>query len=167
MQVQYRSIKSEDNAALAALIRGVLEEFGAARPGTVYTDPTTDALYSLFQQPLAMYCVAESEGKLLGGCGLFPTEGLPEGCTELVKLYLLPEARGKGIGKTLMERCIAQAREWGYVQLYLETLNELDIAVSLYERMGFAYLKGPLGNTGHFACEIRMLKQLSPADSTT
>jgi putative acetyltransferase len=145
---------------IRTLIRSVLTEFGAAKPGTVFTDPTTDDLFSLFREPLSSYFVAESDGKILGGCGIFPTAGLPEGCTELVKLYLAAEARGKGIGKALMERSLETARSFGYTEIYLETLPELHIAVGLYERLGFTYLEGPLGNSGHFACDLWMRKKL-------
>lgn len=48
--MQIRQIKQEDNAELAGVIRNILEEHGVARPGTVYTDPTTDALFELFQE---------------------------------------------------------------------------------------------------------------------
>lgn len=155
-----RPIEQEDNPEMARLIREVLTEFGANKPGTVFTDPTTDALFELFQAPKSHYFVAVSEGKLLGGCGIFPTEGLPDGCTELVKLYVLKEGRGTGIGKTLMELSCEQARKEGYTEIYLETLPELHIAVGLYEHLGFQYLDKPYGNSGHFACDLWMRKEL-------
>jgi putative acetyltransferase len=49
MSVTYRNIEKKDNKEIAELIRSVFREFGIARPGTVYFDPTTDDLYSLFQ----------------------------------------------------------------------------------------------------------------------
>lgn len=155
-----RPIEQEDNPEMARLIREVLTEFGANKPGTVFTDPTTDALFELFQAPKSHYFVAVSKGKLLGGCGIFPTEGLPDGCTELVKLYVLKEGRGTGIGKTLMELSCEQARKEGYTEIYLETLPELHIAVGLYEHLGFQYLDKPYGNSGHFACDLWMRKEL-------
>ena len=158
--ISIRQLRSDDNPEIARIIRAVLEEFGAARPGTVYTDPTTDDLYALFQQPGSVYFVAEENGKLLGGCGVFPTNGLPENYAELVKLYLLPEARGKGIGKRLMETSADSAKTFGYTHLYLETMPELSIAVDLYERMGYHYLNTPCGISGHHACNLWMLKEL-------
>lgn len=155
-----RTIVPSDNAEIARIIRAVLEEFGAARPGTVYTDPTTDDLYALFETPGSAYFIAELDGKMLGGCGVFPTKGLPDNYAELVKLYLLPEARGKGIGKMLMETCALSAKESGYTHLYLETMPELSIAVDLYERVGFRYLDAPCGVSGHHACNLWMLKEL-------
>jgi putative acetyltransferase len=71
-----------------------LAEFGANHPGTVYYDPTTDALYELFQKNGSIYYVAELNGELIGGAGIYPSDGLPAGTCELVKMYLLPQARG-------------------------------------------------------------------------
>lgn len=159
--MNYRPIEPSDNQALARLIRSVFEEFGIARPGTVYTDPTTDQFFELFQQPGSAYWVVEAQDELLGGCGIFPTEGLPKGCAELVKLYLKPAARGKGVGKALMDRCFETAKALGYTQVYLETLPELGKAVGMYEKAGFYYLDAPLGQSGHFGCDIWMLKDLS------
>src|SRR5215218_3910275 len=93
-EVVIRPIQESDNATMAKIIRTSLEEFGAAKPGTVYFDPTTDALYQLFQKEGAAYFIAEAHGELLGGGGIYPTEGLPAGTCELVKMYLKRESRG-------------------------------------------------------------------------
>ncbi len=160
--VSVRLLQKEDNAAIAAIIRSVLTEYKANKPGTVYYDPTTDDLYSLFQAADAEYWVVELDGKLVGGSGVYPTEGLPEGCCELVKLYLLPGARGKGVGKLLIEQCFRSAERFGFSQMYLETMPELKIAMGLYEKCGFRYLQGPMGNSGHFGCDLWMVKDLTP-----
>lgn len=157
---EIRPIQEKDNHIIAQIIRATLEEFGANHPGTVYFDPTTDHLYELFQTPQSAYWIVEDEQGILGGGGIFPTKGLPEGTCELVKLYLLPRSRGKGIGKRLIEKCHQQAKEFGFIKIYLETMPELTIAVPLYEKMGYQYLEGPLGESGHFGCAIQMLKSL-------
>ena len=108
-----RNIEPTDNVALAQVIRGALEEFGANKPGTVYFDPTTDHLYELFQTIGAIYYVALIDGVLVGGCGIFPTENLPEATCELVKLYLHKNARGTGLGKKLMLQSMQWAKENG------------------------------------------------------
>ncbi|MDP3446325.1 MAG: GNAT family N-acetyltransferase, partial [Ignavibacteria bacterium] len=132
--IKIRQIKPSDNPELAVIVRNTLTEFGANVPGTVFFDPTTDALYELFQTSKSDYFVAEADGTLLGGGGIFPTEGLPDGTCELVKMYLLPEARGIGLGRMLMERCLETARNKGFQQIYLETLPELNLAVKVYEK---------------------------------
>ncbi|MEP7318422.1 MAG: GNAT family N-acetyltransferase [Panacibacter sp.] len=155
-----RPLKKEDNQVLAAIIRTVLAEFKANKPGTVYFDPTTDDLFTLFKTNNAAYFVAEVNGEIIGGAGIFPTPNLPEGCCELVKLYLSSAARGKGLGKELILKCFETAMQYGYKSVYLETMPELSTAVGLYEKLGFGYLNGPLGNSGHFGCDIWMVKHL-------
>ncbi len=160
MEITYRHLEEKDNKAIADLIRSVFREFGIARPGTVYFDPTTDDLYSLFMIAGSVYWLAEDKGVIIGGCGIYPTENLPEGCGELVKFYLHPLYRNKGIGRQLMEMSIESARELGYRQLYLESLPELGKAISLYERAGFRFINHKMGDSGHFGCNIWMIKDL-------
>lgn len=155
-----RPIESKDNEALAKVIRTALAEFGANKPGTVYFDPTTDALFELFRTPGSYYFVATQDEKIVGGCGIFPTENLPHGTCELVKLYVSIEARGLGLGKQLMEQSMSWAKENGYTHVYLESMPELKKAVSIYEKVGFKPLDHPLGNSGHDGCDIWMLKEL-------
>jgi putative acetyltransferase len=161
MSTTFRALEKRDNALLADLIRKVFREFKIDKPGTVYTDPSTDDLYQLFQTPGSAYVVAEQDGEIIGGCGVYPTEALPKGCAELVKFYLAAEARGQGVGFQLLQRNIALAKELGYQHLYLESFPELAKAVSIYERVGFTSLDHALGNSGHFACNIWMLKELT------
>ena len=117
-------------------------------------------MFELFRAPGSIYFVASENDKLIGGGGIFPSHGLPTGTCELVKLYLVPEARGMGLGAAMMKRCIAAARDLNYNAIYIESMPELNKAVGLYESFGFTHLAGPLGNTGHFGCDIWMLKKL-------
>ena len=190
MDISLRPLTPEDNPVIAELIRTVFREFKIDRPGTVYTDPTTDHLYELFRLPRSCYWIAEVQPepadttpdnssqpepacrswghalagrrsrRVLGGCGIYPTPGLPDDCAELVKLYVKGEYRGQGIGMKLMQQCFESAVEMGYKQLYLETLPELGKAVSMYERAGFRYIPARLGASGHYSCHIWMLKNL-------
>lgn len=155
-----RNIIQTDNKAIASLIRAVFEEFNIALPGTVYTDPTTDALFELFQHPASAYFIALYQNKVVGGCGLYPTSGLPLGYAELVKFYIHPLHRGHGLGLLLMDKVFHAAKGFGYTHLYLESFPSLSKAISLYTRTGFLSIDKPLGNSGHFACTIFMEKEL-------
>jgi len=157
-KITIRSIRETDDPALASLIRDTLKEFGANHKGTVYDDPRTDHLSEEFNEKRSAYYVAELDGEIIGGGGIYPTEGLPEDTCELVKMYLLPKARGLGIGRTLIEKNIALAKELGYKNIYLETMPELKKAMSLYEKFGWEYIKGPMGNSGHTGCSLWMLR---------
>ena len=155
-----RKIQQADNPGLSRIVKNTLAEFGANHPNTVYYDPSTDALYELFQKKGAVYFVAEMNGEIVGGGGIYPTDGLPDATCELVKMYLLPQARGHGLGRTLIEKCISAAKELGYKQVYLESMPELKQALKVYEKFGFGYLKGPMGNSGHTGCSLWMLRSL-------
>ena len=155
-----RPLTPSDDQQIAVIIRSALEEFGANREGTVYFDKSTDHLSELFLEPGSAYYVAEEDNRILGGGGIFPSDGLPPKTCELVKMYLHPDARNKGIGKALINKCLEFAKNEGYEQVYIETMPELRKALSVYEKFGFEYLKGPLGNTGHFGCSLWMLKKL-------
>jgi putative acetyltransferase len=159
--ITIRMIQKEDNAALAKIIRDTLAEFGANHPGTVYYDPTTDHLFEVFNSTNnSIYFIAEKDGGMMGGAGIYPTDALPEGTCELVKMYLKPAARGMGLGRTLIEKCLETAKRLGYKQVYLESMPELQKALSVYEKFGFEYLKAPMGNSGHTGCALWMMKIL-------
>lgn len=155
-----RNIETGDNPALAKIIRDTLKEFNANKPGTVYYDETTDHLFEIFNAANSIYYVAEDNGEIMGGAGIYPTANLPAGTCELVKLYLSANARGKGIGKILLEKCIAAAKQLGYTKIYLETMPELTIAIPMYEKYGFTYLSSAQGNSGHTGCDVWMIKDL-------
>lgn len=160
MAVNIRKIKQEDNAEIARIIRATFDEFDAPKEGTAYADSETDHLYELFQVEGSAYFIAEEDGVILGGCGVYPTNGLPDRCAELVKLYLAKASRGRGVGKLLMDQTIQTSVTLDYQQLYIESLPAFSKAVSMYEKAGFVQLEKPLGNSVHFACTIWMLKDL-------
>ena len=156
-----REIKQNDNKDLAKIIRSSLVEFNANKLGTVYYDDSTDHLFELFSKtPGSFYFVAEKDGKILGGAGIFPTSNLPEGICELVKMYLSPEARGFGLGKKMISLCMDTAKNAGYTKIYLETMPELNQAVNVYKKLGFELIDHPMGSSGHCGCDIWMLKTI-------
>ena len=89
MNIIIRSIQQSDNPFLSKIIKETLAEFGANYPGTVYFDAITDSLFQLFQHAGSVYFVAELNGEIVGGGGIYPTDGLPADTCELVKMYCL------------------------------------------------------------------------------
>ena len=156
--IVYRELRQSDNPAIANIIRRTMEEFKINKPGTVYFEASTDHLFELFQ-PVegSYYFIVELNGEIAGGAGIFPTDQLPDGVCELVKMYISPSARGKGIGKELINRCISKARELNYHGIYLESMFELKQALRLYEYFGFKYLDKPMGNSTHIT-DLWLLK---------
>ena len=156
-----RNIESKDNAAVAIIAKTAFVELGAPLKNTVYDDPRTDTLYEQFAHRTdAAYFVIEDEGQVLGGCGFYPTEGLPEGVAEVVKFYFSPALRGKGMGKEILGRVEQSAREAGYQYLYLESFPEFSKAVGMYEKAGFQHLPQRMGRSGHTATTIHMIKDI-------
>ena len=106
-----------------------------------------------YDHPRAAYFVVEVDGRVVGGGGVAPLEGADDTLCELRKMYFLPEARGHGMGRTLLQHCLKVATELGYGTCYLETLTGMDAAQHLYEAFGFRKICQPLGATGHHGCD--------------
>ena len=148
-----RPIAPNDEAAIAAIIRVVMPDFGAAGPGFAIHDAEVGAMSVAYTGRRAIYFVVERDGHVVGGGGIGPLAGAEDDVCELRKMYFLPSARGIGAGSALLSRCIDEARARGYRRVYLETLTGMTAAQRLYERFGFARLERPMGTTGHFGCD--------------
>lgn len=158
--IKFRQIERGDNAYLAEIIRTVFVEYDAPRIGTVYSDPTTNALYELFDRENAVLWVAEEKSKIIGCCGIYPTDGLEVDTVELVKFYLQSSSRGVGIGKKMFELSLASAAEHGFKKIYIESLPHFSKAVLMYENYGFQRIPSALADSGHTSCNIWMIKDL-------
>ncbi|MGY3859729.1 bifunctional helix-turn-helix transcriptional regulator/GNAT family N-acetyltransferase [Aeromonas veronii] len=156
-----RPITEADNPHIAAVVRAVSAEYGlTADKGYGVADPNLDFLHETYQGERSRYWVIEGpDGTILGGGGIAPLAGMEDVC-ELQKMYFLPALRGLGLGRRLVLQALAEANALGYRRCYLETTAVLREATALYESLGFDHLPGPLGNTGHDACEICMVLTL-------
>ena len=152
--LSFRPIQPQDAAAMAAIIRAVMPEFGAGGPGFAISDPEVDHMSAAYSLPGAAYFgVVDAHDQVLGGGGVAALEGGEPGVCELRKMYFLPAARGQGMGESLLRHCLAVAKNLGYHTCYLETLTGMDQAIKLYEKVGFKPLCAPLGRTGHGGCD--------------
>ena len=158
--MEIRFIKPTDNAALAQVIRTVLVDLGVPKVGTAYADKALDSMYENYQSEKHAYFVVEDQGVILGGAGVAPLQDFKGPVCELQKMYFLSEIRGIGFGQKMIEKCVGQARIFGFEQCYLETMPYMEAAQKLYNKMGFKYLEGPMGNTGHFSCPVHMILDL-------
>lgn len=158
---QLRPICSEDDAAMATIIRTVMPEFGAIGSGFAIADPEVDWMSRAYAEPRQAYFVVEADGRLLGGCGVAPLIGGDADTCELRKMYFLPEARGLGAGAAMMKICLDAARAADFKRCYLETLGGMDAAMRLYERSGFKRIPAPMGATGHGGCNAFYLLTFS------
>jgi GNAT superfamily N-acetyltransferase len=87
--------------------------------------------------------VAEHDGAIAGSVFFYPDAGVsgqgdwPVGAASMLRLAVAPGQRGHGIGRALVEACIARCRERGIRTLALHTTEWMAVARAMYERMGF------------------------------
>lgn len=155
-----RTIEAADNPAMAQIIRTVMQEFAAVGEGYSINDPEVDMLFETYDRADSVFYVLLREGRVVGGGGIAPLVGGPEGVCELKKMYFLPEIRGLGWGKKMVLACLEAARDLGYRQCYLETIDRMTGANILYQKLGFKKLDRAMGNTGHSSCEAWYVKDL-------
>jgi putative acetyltransferase len=155
-----REIKQGDNKYIAAVIRQVFIADNYPKTGTAFADSQLDFMFETYNKPKAIYFVLEENGKIIGGAGLSKLDNSDDNICELQKMYFLKEARGRGIGFELLQKCLQKAKDFGYEKCYLETLPVMLNAQKLYKKVGFEYLSEPLGGTGHISCPVWMIKEL-------
>ena len=141
--LKYREITEADNAAVAALVRDNLKQFGLDIPGTVYFDAVLDHLSDYYGNNERRYFVIEDDnGEVIGGIGYDRFEPMKD-AAELQKLYLKDSAKGSGIGYELIDFIEDRMREAGYKVSYLETHDNLQAAIHIYEKKGYEEIERP------------------------
>jgi putative acetyltransferase len=133
--MNFRSATNADGPEVRALVFSVLGEYGLSGD-PAGTDADLDDIAARYLARGGWFELVEDEGALLGCAGIYPSEHRP-GTVELRKMYLKKAARGRGLGRQLMERAIGFARGGGWSRIELETNGKLIEAISLYRRYGF------------------------------
>ena len=162
MDLVIRQIQAKDNARAAEIIRTVMPEYDCVGEHYSISDPEVDHMYEAYQGDKARFYVIEdtSSGQVHGIGGFSPLKGSDGSVCELQKMYFLKSVRGYGMGRRLLELCLDEATKLGFEQMYLETVFRMKEAEALYRKMGFEDIDGPMGNTGHTACDHFMVKTL-------
>ncbi|MEP2935064.1 MAG: GNAT family N-acetyltransferase [Gilvibacter sp.] len=159
-EVIIRPIEAKDNPHVASVIRTILIEHGVPKVGTAYEDASLDKMFEYYQQERAAYFVVQDGDTIIGGAGLAQLANYQGNVCELQKMYFLEVARGRGIGTKMLDICLNKAEEFGYETCYLETMTYMKAAQKLYQKTGFSYRNGPMGDTGHFSCPVHMTLSL-------
>jgi putative acetyltransferase len=130
-----RAWQPEDRGAAAEVIRSSLAEYGLAWEADG-ADRDVLEVETYYLDRGGEFWVVEYQGQIVGTSAYYPINR-GEKAVEIRKMYLLPIARGKGLGRYLLgelERVIA-AR--GYLEIWIETASILKAAVKLYEKSGY------------------------------
>jgi GNAT superfamily N-acetyltransferase len=95
-----------------------------------------DALPGIYGPPSGEIILAKRGDHVLGCVALKALE--PPHTAEIKRLYVREQARGIGVGKALVEAAIQTARDLGYAEIKLDTLPQMQGAIALYKKCGFA-----------------------------
>jgi putative acetyltransferase len=158
--ITIRTLERADVPALLEIIRAARAQYGLAERVDSLLEPADFALFDTYSRRRAIYFVALVDGEVAGGAGIAPLAGLDPLTCELQRMYLKPEARGQGVGTRLLEACLDAARRFWFVRCYAETISQMDQALKLYTRLGFAELSAALADTGHAHNDRWLLRDL-------
>jgi putative acetyltransferase len=118
-----------------ALVRETLAEFGLTFGEGSATDAQMHGLPGSYRDKGGEFFVAlDDGGAVIGTAGVAPVS---QDSFELRKMYLAPSTRGKGVGQALLDACLTFCRARGAKHVVLDTVDEMQAAISFYERSGF------------------------------
>lgn len=143
-EIAYRKARASDMERVRELIR----EYAAGIGFDIEYQGLSEELAGLpgkYAEPEGAMLVAESEGEVIGIVALRDLGG---SACEMKRLYVSKTARGLGVGRSLVERIVEEARKKGYRAMRLDTLRSMGAALALYSSAGFRerdpYIYNPL-----------------------
>ncbi|MEL6158049.1 MAG: GNAT family N-acetyltransferase [Cyanobacteria bacterium J06627_32] len=132
-----------DRDAAASVVKTVLEEYGLGWEVSCGGCSDQDAVEveKYYLQTGGEFWVVERQGEIVGTGGYYPIER-GDKAVEIRKMYLLPAARGQGLGRFLLGKLEQAAAQKGFAEIWVETATALKEAVRLYERNGYSPKSG-------------------------
>jgi GNAT superfamily N-acetyltransferase len=141
--VAVREAEAAEHRAVRGVLAAAYRQFDAVLPPAMFERYLADLLDLDARSDTSRLLVAEQAGRIVGTVTFFEDArnegdfGWPAGWAGLRALGVDPAARGRGIGRVLMEACRDRARAAGATVLCLHTAEFMTAAVVLYEAMGF------------------------------
>jgi len=149
-----RPATNEDREAVERLVFSVLRTYGL-EPDPDGTDADLADLEGHYGNRGGCFDVlVDDEDRVIGSVGVYATTS--ELC-ELRKMYLAPEARGRGWGLRLLHHALDRARELGFRRMWLETAHSLVEAHRLYRKHGFEPFEAPHRSA---RCDFALVRDL-------
>jgi putative acetyltransferase len=151
-----RDWQPDDRQPAAWLIASVLQEYGL---GSEPEGADQDVLQveQAYWATGGEFWVVEHQGCLVGTAGYYPV-ARGQKAVEIRKMYLLPEVRGLGLGRYLLQALEQSIAAKGFQQIWIETASVLTEAIVLYESSGYQ----PSTGVETARCDRIYLKQLIP-----
>ena len=142
--VRVRDARADERAAVRDLTLRAYAEYATRMEPAAWARLEQAVRAALIASTPAERIVADRDGTLVGSVLLYPPAadaygGLTAqaGVPQLRLLAVPPEARGLGVGRLLVEECVRRARRMGAAELGLHTSRSMQVAMRMYERMGF------------------------------
>lgn len=149
--VRIRHARPDELDAVAELMVRAYEQYADMMPSYAWEEYARDIRDVRSRLPVSELLVAEHDGEVLGAVTFYPDAsrtsyaepdgqvvgGWPKGWTAVRLLATHPKARGLGVGRLLMEDTLRRSRALGATAMGLHTTELMEVARSMYERMGF------------------------------
>ena len=141
--MRFRLINENDDAVMAEIIRRNLKKNKLDIPGTAYYDAGLDKLSEMYADPdCNYYVVCDDDGRVVGGIGYAKLPFMKD-TAELQKLYLDESVQGGGFAYEMIAYIEERMRDAGYRASYLETHDNLQAAIHIYEKSGYRDIDKP------------------------
>ncbi len=142
--LRLRDAQPHERDALTTVTLAAYEQYSATMPPAFWPGYRQNLLAALEGESPAERIVAELDGAIVGVVHLYPAmvhaysrAAASAPLPEIRLLAVAPAARGRGVGTALMEECLRRARAAGASAIGLHTMDVMEVAVRMYERMGF------------------------------
>lgn len=155
MDYSIRPAAAADSPAIRSVISRVLAEFNRTIDTSGKDADLVDVEASYATRGGTFYVVTTADRQVAGTAGLMPIT--PAQTAELRRMFLLPQARGRGLGKQLLAMILDDARRLGFRRVRLETSSAMHDARRLYTTFGFKV--APIDNPT-YGCDVGMALNL-------
>jgi GNAT superfamily N-acetyltransferase len=141
-----REARDSERGAMVDVTLAAYEEYSAIIPSPHWEEYQQDIRDTITQDDQAERIVAEQDGVVVGSVILYPAgtvfhlsdeQAVTLQHPEIRLLAVAPAYRRRGIGVALVEACIERARQVGVEAITLHTIEFMQVAMRMYERMGF------------------------------
>lgn len=140
MRKQYRDVwvrpwQPGDRQSVKTLVESVLTEYGMGFEPD-HTDRDAIHVEDAYWKTGGEFWVAEASHRIIGTGAYHPSHRGPK-AVELRKMFILPDYRGQGLGRFMLDQLEQSAAAKGFTEMWLETATVLKEAIRLYERCGY------------------------------